>query len=457
MAFNGKSRLSMKRRDFLQAAAAGMTLGWIKQSHAFGLDKPRANVIIIFIDDLGYGELGCFGCPDIPTPNIDYLAVNGVKCTSSYVTNAPCSPSRCSLITGMYAQRFGKYSQMRGLAIPKDHPTMAEFMRDAGYVTGQIGKWDIGSKTQGPLERGFTQVARTTPRSKGKHYWYVKADGTEGFQIDQDGDFLIEFVENNRDKPFFLYYSPRALHEPSQDSPEHYRVRSTATGKRRELAGNLVALDDAIGRLLAALKKYGLTEKTLILLTGDNGGNPIVDARMDPYRGGKRSGTRYEGFVRTPAIASWPSVLPKGKTYDGIMATIDFYATAAEVANKAPPERCDGVNLMPYLTGEKQGDAHKELYWCQMSPKAAKPSFKAMRWKQWRLVGYQNEWHLFDIDADPREEHDLAAANPGIVQDMEKRWEAWRATLGPMGTVSSGGGNQPKGYGWATPKDLGAK
>jgi arylsulfatase A-like enzyme len=177
---------------------------------------------------------------------------------------------------------------------------------------------------------------------------------------------------------------------------------------------------------------------------------------MDPYRGGKRTGIRYEGFVRTPAIACWPSVLPKGKTYDGIMATIDFYATAAGVAGTEPPERCDGVNLMPYLTGEKQGDAHKELYWCQMSPKAAKPSFKAMRWKQWRLVGYQNEWHLFDIVADPREEHDLVAANPEIVQDMEKRWKAWRATLGPMGTVSRGGGNQPKGYGWATPKDLGA-
>jgi arylsulfatase A-like enzyme len=327
-------------------------------------------------------------------------------------------------------------------------------MRDAGYVTGHIGKWDIGSKTQGPRERGFTQVARTAPRAEGKHYWYIKEDGTVGFQIDQDGDFLVEFVENNRDKPFFLYYSPRALHEPSQNSPEHYRARSKATGKRRELAGNLVALDHAIGRLLAALKKHGLIEKTLILLTSDNGGNPMVDARMDPYRGGKRNGTRYEGYVRVPAIASWPSVLPKGKTYDRIMATIDFYATVAAVAGKEAPERCDGVNLMPYLSGEKEGDAHNELYWCQMSPKAAKPSFKAMRWKQWRLVGYQDRWRLFDIDADPREEHDLAAANPEIVQDMEKRWEAWRATLGPMGTLSRGGGNQPKGYGWATFRDL---
>jgi uncharacterized sulfatase len=219
------------------------------------------------------------------------------------------------------------------------------------------------------------------------------------------------------------------------------------------LAGNLVALDDSVGRLSASLAKHDLTEKTLILFTSDNGGNPFEDARMDPYRGGKRSGTRYEGFVRVPTIASWPSVLPKGETYDGIMATLDFYATAAAVAGKEPPARCDGVNLVPYLTGKKQGDAHEEIYWCDMSPKRDTPSFRAMRWKQWRLVGYQNQWHLFDIEADPREEQNLAAANPEIVQEMERRWEAWRATLGPMGTVSSSGGNQPKGYGWATHRD----
>ena len=126
----------MKRRDFLLVVVAGLLLGAMTQSFVFGFDQPRPNVVIIFIDDLGYGDLGCFGCPDIPTPNIDSLAAEGVKCTSSYITNGPCSPSRCSLITGMYAQRFGKYSQMRGLAIPGDHPTIAEFMRDAGYVTG---------------------------------------------------------------------------------------------------------------------------------------------------------------------------------------------------------------------------------------------------------------------------------------------------------------------------------
>ena len=447
----------MNRREFLQAATGGAALAWLRQSQASALDKTKPNVIILFIDDLGYGDLGCFGCPDIPTPNIDALAENGVKCTSTYVTNTPCSPSRCSLITGMYAQRFGKYAQLRGLSIPEkqEHPTMGEFMRDAGYVTGHIGKWDIGSREQGPLERGFMQVARRAPKAKDKQYWYIKEDGSEGFLIDQDGDFLVEFVENNHDKPFFLYYSPRALHEPSQNSPEHYRARSTATGVRRELAGNLVALDDAIGRLLATLKEYELTEKTLILLSSDNGGNPVVDARMEPFRGGKRGGTRYEGYVRMPTIVSWPSVLPKGKTYDGLMATIDFYATAAAAAGASPPERCDGVNLIPYLTGKNKGSAHDAIFWCNMNPKTDKVTFKAVRWKQWRMTGYSNAWHLFDIDADPKEERDLAAAHPEIVEEMEKRWEAWRATLGPMGVDNSGGGMQPDGYGWATQQEAG--
>lgn len=448
----------MKRRILLLGTAVVVMLGLTAQNSAFGGDKPKANVVVIFIDDLGYGDLGCFGCPDIPTPHIDSLAEKGVKCTNLYVANAPCSPSRCSLMTGMYAQRFGKYSQMRGLAIPDDHPTMAEFMRDAGYVTGQIGKWDIGSKGQGPLERGFMQVARAAPHWEGLHYFYEKEDGTKGYLIEQDGDFLVEFVEKNRDKPFFLYYSPKALHEPSRNSPERYRARSTAKGVRRELAGNLVALDDAVGRFLDALKKHGLEENTLILFSSDNGGNPDVNARMDPYTGGKHEGTKKEGWVHVPGIVSWPTVIPEGKTYSGISATFDFYATMAAVAGKPLPERCDGVNLIPYLKGEKQGDAHQELFWAQMGTKAESPNFRVVRWKNWRQVwdNKTKSWMLYDIVGDPREENNVAADNPEAVQYMTKKWEAWLTTLGPMGTkgLGKGGGNSPKGYGWATPDEL---
>ena len=125
--------------------------------------QRKPNVIILFIDDLGYGDLACFGNKRIPTPHVDSLASDGVRCTMSYITNPPCSPSRCALMTGMYAQRFGKSGMARGLPIPSDHPTLSELMRDAGYVTGQIGKWDIGSVGQGPHQRGFMEVAKDPP------------------------------------------------------------------------------------------------------------------------------------------------------------------------------------------------------------------------------------------------------------------------------------------------------
>jgi arylsulfatase A-like enzyme len=125
-------------------------------------EKP--NVVLIYIDNLGYGDLGVFGCTDIPTPNIDRLAKEGVRCTASYIANRPCCPSRCSLIMGQYGQRFGKYGMSRGLPIPEDRPTLARFLGDHGYATGQIGKWDIGTRRQGPLKVGFMEVAKTPPK-----------------------------------------------------------------------------------------------------------------------------------------------------------------------------------------------------------------------------------------------------------------------------------------------------
>ncbi|MDP6720635.1 MAG: sulfatase-like hydrolase/transferase, partial [Pirellulaceae bacterium] len=128
--------------------------------------KRLPNVVLIYIDDLGYGDLGSYGCKDIPTPNIDRLAAEGVRFTASYIPNPPCCPSRCSMMMGQYGQRFGKYGMSRGLPIPEDRPTLATFLRDSGYVTGQIGKWDIGTKLQRPLQVGFTEVAKIPPKKK---------------------------------------------------------------------------------------------------------------------------------------------------------------------------------------------------------------------------------------------------------------------------------------------------
>jgi len=444
----------MKRRDFLKAVSAGIATIGLRPAPVMSLARGRRpNVVILFIDDLGYGDLGSFGCRDIPTPHMDSLATNGVKCTNSYITNPPCSPSRCCIMTGMYIQRFGKSGMARGLAIPSDHPTMAEFMRDAGYVTGMIGKWDIGSKEQGPLDRGFTEVARRAPGKK--PFICLRRDGSEVFRTDLDGDYMAEFVERNKDKPFFLYFSPNAIHSPSGDTPARYQNRSTATGKRRALAGALVAVDDAVGKLLVMLKKHKLEKDTIIFLTGDNGPNLGEQGSAEPYRGGKGQGTQLEGWVHTPTIISWPAAIPSGKTYEGLMCTMDFYATAAAVAGKELPKRCEGKNLLPYLSSETNGDVHQELYWHNVDPEdAPRRNLRAMRWKQWRLIKYPDGWRLFDLKADPKETRDLAKVHADVTASMRKRYDAWTAELPPPDTSwngpgNGGGGRMPQGWGWA--------
>ena len=215
--------------------------------------RDQPNVVLIYIDDLGFGDLGCYGCADIPTPNIDRLAAEGVRCTASYITNPPCCPSRCSLMMGQYGQRFGKYGMSRGLPIPEDRPTLARFLRNKGYLTGQIGKWDIGTKQQGPLNCGFAEVAKTPPAKKyteaelksatqplrehfsGKNgvskYFCVNGEGRTVWLTDYDGDMMVDFIDRHKSEPFFLYWSPAAVHSSNLEVPDRLMARTNATGE----------------------------------------------------------------------------------------------------------------------------------------------------------------------------------------------------------------------------------
>ncbi len=465
------------RRHFVRNAATGTLaaslypgapLGRAAQTAPAANRKSPPNVVVLFIDDLGFGDLACFGNKRIPTPNIDALAARGAKCTMSYITNPPCSPSRCSLMTGMYAQRFGKSGMARGLPIPEDHPTMGEFMRDAGYVTGQIGKWDIGSKGQGPHERGFMEVAKNAP---GNQYDREREDGSYVYLTDLDGDYMAEFVERNatrstsprlrsgattrqagQAKPFFLYFSPFAVHSNVKNTPQRYRDRVPG-GNGTAYEGAVVAVDDAVGKLLRQLKKHDLEEDTLIFFTGDNGANRSHGGSSEPYRGGKGKDTQQEGWVHTPTIITWPGSIPAGVTYEGKMATIDFYATMAAAIGEPLPERCDGVNLLPYLNGEKKGDAHEYIFWHNADPTdEPRRNLYAVRWKDWRLVKGTYNWHLYDLKKDPKELKDVANKNREVVTHLRQRYNAFVATLPPLKLSSDyldqGGGQVPKGWGW---------
>lgn len=437
------------RRHFIKTATAGAIATSLVPAFNFAQEsgRKRPNVVILFIDDLGVGDLGCFGHPRIPTPHIDSLAARGAKCTMSYITNPPCSPSRCSLMTGMYAQRYGKSGMARGLPIPEDHPTMGEFMRDAGYTTGQIGKWDIGAVGQGPHERGFMEVAKNAP---GQQYDREREDGSYVYLTDLDGDYMAEFVERNAEKPFFLYFSPFAVHSNVKNTPQHYRDRIPG-GDGTAYEGAVVAVDDAVGKLLESLETHGLENDTLIFLTGDNGANRAHGGSSEPYRGGKGKDTQQEGWVHTPTIITWPKAIPAGITYEGKTATIDFYATMAAAIGKPLPPHCDGVNLLPFLKGDKNGDAHEYIFWHNADPTdAPRRNLYAVRWKDWRLIKYPDGWKLFDLKKDPKESDDRAQQHPEVVDQLRRRYDAFVATLPPLKPSADykGGGQVPKGWGW---------
>ena len=393
-------------------------------------EKP--NVVLIYIDDLGYGDLGCYGCKDIPTPNIDRLAKEGVRCTASYIANPPCCPSRCSLMMGQYAQRFGKYGMSRGLPIPDDRPTLAKYLSGHGYVTGQIGKWDIGTKHQGPLQVGFTEVAKTPPKKKyGKQeladlpanlrrhleknggkskYFCHDEDGKTVWLSDYDGDLIVDFLDRHHKESFFLYWSPEAVHSSNNEAPERLTSRTKAPAKRRKLAGAIVSVDDQIGKLLVALDRLDLRKNTLVIFSSDNGANGGEGGSSAPYAGGKGQGTQKEGWVRVPAIFSMPGALPQGSQYDGLIANFDFYSTIAHLTTGVAPKHCDGVDLFPYLSGDQSGDAHEYLFWLNNQPDdAVRRHLIAVRYGDWRLYKKyaQDDWQLFDLKSDPKEEKDV--------------------------------------------------
>jgi len=417
------------------------------------------NVILLFIDDLGYGDTGPFGCTDIPTPNIDRLAKDGVMLTQAYVTNPPCCPSRSSLMMGMYAQRFGKYGMSRGMPIPEDKPTFAEVFRDNGYTTGQIGKWDLGDKWQGPSARGFMEVAELPVRVKeGNHFLCKNKAGETVWITEIDGDNLIEFVDRNRkaDKPFMMYWSPLAVHSSHRDIPEEFASRTTAPPKRRKLGGGIVCLDDQVGRLLDYLDEHTMRENTLIIFSSDNGANTGEGGTSTPYRGGKGKDTQQVGWTLSPSIVSWPGTVPAGTRFDGMACTFDFYATMLAAANLPLPEHLDGVDLMPYLTGKKKGDVHETIYWLNKEP--TDPEHRhlvAVRWRNWRLYRHveTDAWQLFDLEKDPKEKRDVANRFPEVVERLARKHGDWKSTLAPCWEkqeekYKSPGPTTPKGYGW---------
>jgi arylsulfatase A-like enzyme len=404
------------------------------------------NIVMVVADDLGYGELGCYGGTEIPTPNIDMIAGAGVRMTQGYSTSPMCAPSRAGIMTGKYQQRFGfEFNQPRDadpmMGMPTNEVTLAERLKPYGYTTGLIGKWHLGEgEGVRPWEQGFDHfygilggASAYVPRTAlGLRVW---EDGiptvTNEYMTDDFSDRAVSFVENNSSRPFFLCLAYNAVHKPYQ-APDKYMCRFPGlTGNRQIFAAMLSAMDDGVGRLRETLQSRNLLENTVFIFISDNGGMRIDDiAHNGPLRGVK--GTVLEGGIRVPYIVSWPAKLPQGIVYDNPVSTLDLVPTIVGATGNTVPgsDKLDGRNLIPYFRGTKTERPHDVLYWKIGDRIAIRDGdMKFASWNRHRDGKVIQK--LYSLNDDISELHDIRFENSELKESLRKKWKLWNSNLPP--------------------------
>ncbi|MBV6521186.1 MAG: Arylsulfatase [Gemmatimonadaceae bacterium] len=402
--------------------------------------EAKPNIVVLLADDLGYADLGVQGAADISTPHIDRLFREGVRFTDGYMSASLCSPSRAGLLTGRYQQRFGHDfnpgeagTDSAGLSLPADMPTLAHFLRSSGYATGLIGKWHLGSGSGArPLDKGFDEFYGFL----GREHWYTRNRFTQEFEPlwrdrteVKDTAYLtrqfareaVSFIERHAKRPFFLYVPFNAVHVPMQPDPAtDGRVARISNPRRRQYSSMLLSMDDAVGEILAALDRLKLTTQTIVVFASDNGGpTEMTTARNAPFRGAK--GTLYEGGIRVPFAMRWPARLAAGTVYRHPITALDIAPTALAAAGDTARRAFDGVNLIPFLTGQR-GDAppHARLFW--------RMGFKyAVREGNWKLLAtnFPRKAQLFDLTTDPAESRSVRWDHAAKATEMERAYAEW--------------------------------
>jgi uncharacterized sulfatase len=432
-----------------------------------GAESParKPNVVFVLADDLGYGDLGCYGQKVIQTPNLDRMAAEGMRFTDFYAGATVCAPSRCVLMTGRHTGRC----TVRGNADPQRQSltdadvTVAEVFRDAGYATALIGKWGLGEEeTPGlPNDQGFDYFfgylnqghahnyypeflwrnndrvkLRNVLRRDGKPY-EERGAGVSIQKVDYSHDLFaaeaLKYVEENQDRPFFLYLAltiPHANNEATrlvgdgQEVPDYgiYADRDWPNPDKGQ-AAMITRMDADVGRLFTRLKKLGIDDDTLVIFSSDNGhhdeGGHDVD-RFDPngpLRGMKRD--LYEGGIRVPTIARWPGKIAPGTVSDHVGYFGDFLATAADLAGVTPPEGIDSISFLPTLLGRKhQQKQHEYLYW-EFYERGSKQAVRMGKWKAVRQPMLTGPIELYDLSSDLAEQRDVAGDHPEVVARMK--------------------------------------
>jgi arylsulfatase len=420
---------AFNRRRFLQTSlgAAGLA----------GAQQRPPNIVLFLCDDLGYGDLGCYGSK-IRTPNLDRLAAEGTRFTQFYSANPVCSPSRAALLTGRYPTRVG----VPRVLFPKDEEgldrseeTIASLLKTKGYKTSCIGKWHLGHTANYlPTARGFDEYFGIpysndmTPRPLLRNTEVVEATATLETLTPRYTEQAVKFIERSKNDPFFLYMPHTYPHIPLAAS-DRFRGKSPLG-----IYGDVVEeLDWSVGQVAGALKQHGLDRNTLVLFTSDNG--PWYQGSPGRLRG--RKGETYEGGVREPFIARWAGRIPAGKVQQGVAGTIDLLPTLTRLAGApAPAKPVDGIDIWPLLSGEKSTlERDVLLYFDNWNVQCA-------RWQQWKLhfARYNSGAYtaapaggrvnlplvkpeLYNVVDDPDESYDVAEQHPEIVARISQRVE----------------------------------
>jgi len=441
------------------ALASAFLLASTSPGRAATAGRPP-NLIVVMTDDQGYHDVGFNGCADIPTPNLDSIAHNGVRFSNGYVSYSVCSPSRAGLLTGRYQQRFGHERNPQWQpddphsGLPLTETTLADALGKVGYHSGIIGKWHLGANPAlHPLKRGFdeffgflggghryfpeeltlTQAGQAKSESESYRMAILRdhtAVKTTEYLTDEFSDEAVRFIERNRAQPFFLYLAYNAPHAPLQASEKYLsRFANIKDPRRRTYAAMVSAVDDGVGRLLAKLRELNLETETLVIYLSDNGGPVAANAsRNDPFRGAK--GSPWEGGWHVPFAMQWPGKIAPGTVFEEPVIALDIFATMAALT-AAPVDATrplDGVNLIPFITGEIAGAPHDEIY-LRMFDRGA----YAVRRGEFKFVipGKNSPPELYNLREDIRETKDIAASHADEVGRLDQKRLLWEAQLIP--------------------------
>ncbi|MBI5800823.1 MAG: sulfatase-like hydrolase/transferase [Verrucomicrobia bacterium] len=424
------------RTLWLAVALLGASTGHLSAAFA----KP--NILLIVGDDIGYGDLACYGCKDIATPHLDAIAGGGMRFASGYVMAPVCGPSRAALLTGRYPAQILPYSgnppHGSEVGLPKEHRFISDHLKQAGYRTAALGKWHLGEQAGfEPQARGFDSFYGFLG---GMHDYFHVEDkqwgpimrGREkgelnGYLTFALADEAATLIRQPSEGPFFIYLAFNASHTPLQ-VPEEYLQKTAhlADTMRRKNMAMTLALDDAVGRVMKSLRESGQEENTVVIFVSDNGAALIKGSAENggsnaPLRGSKIQ--CWEGGIRVPFFVQWKSHLPANRVSDEPVCTLDLLPTllAASGVNAPISQRMDGINLLPWLEGKAAFPKREPLFW-----KMYGNNF-AIRDGDMKFVHVGNETGLFNVRTDAGEKHDVSAKRPILARQLEAKWKQWDA------------------------------